>query len=597
MMDGHDRGNTPGRSSAPSLDDSMRTPGRHSLTEQLPPMPQQQPQGTPLSSGGLKGSMTQTMRHDVPAGLAAIDPALGSEQQLSAEGLVAAKLIYVQECERVKAKAPGLGARLPLPAALTEEAINRVNTEILECTEIGDSMAEVHWEEHQASARGSREDYIAERHGAERQKAASAWAQAAAPIVQIMARARRPATTKELLARRAEPQDGRDHSGRVGYLLMTTETDDVMRRVGVNANDQMTGRAQGAGALAAQLPDLFSGAACHKDARDMCDLLSQRLHAGPSKLALESREEVPSAIDSVASAVAECPGPVKVLKLSVYNNHSVLYVIGAGGASRHETVAATDSKSIMINDLIRNEISLADARQSITAGVTALCTAEGRIALEYEVHQAADLETVQGRTRDQLGDRMTQLGVGMAVGSWEMADLHERQQDALDRKKPPEYLDATYGVGPIAKRQQLKLPVRSARGDHVTFYELASATRVTDPQAGAEYRIHSDGSWMRAKVAQIIQSGEPAWLYPMLDLNIIDVKPQLADPVVPVSEGSVRMLAMWNGFFSNFRVQDLKEQNLTGREFVTHTDDTWVVLDDSAHATKSMTRNVKMVKQ
>lgn len=546
-----------------------------------------------LTAGDLRTSMTTTMRRDVPAGLAAIDPVLGSEPQLLAEGLDAAKLIYVQECERLKLKAPLLGATLPLPAALTQDAVAQVHDQIKLCVEITDSMAEEHWAEHQASWNGTKETYVASRHQAERQKAASGWAQAAASVVRIADRAHGGTGLTEQIKRNAEKREGRDLNGRLGYFLMSTATDDTMKQLGVDATDHMTGRAQGAGALADRLTDLFSSAACHKDARDMCDLLSQQRHGEVTKRIVESEDEVPAALGSVMSAISSCPGPTKLLKLSVYNNHSMLFVIGEDeAATKLETVAAQDSKSIMINDLIRNQVSLQSARASVAAGLASLCKSEGSVELEYEVHQAATMEGVEGRVQDRLSERMTQLGVGMAVGSWEMADLHERQQDLLELKG--EDLEDTYGVAPIAKRQQLKVPARSARGGRLTFHALASDTVVDDPQAGAEYRIESEGSWLHVKVDNVVEDGQPAWLYPMLALSIINVNPNLSRPVLPKAKEVTKKLAMWNGAYRNFNLQQLKSECLKGRVFVNHSDEQWTVTADDAWEGGSMMRDVTM---
>src|SRR5690606_39236930 len=134
-----------------------------------------------------------------------------------------------------------------------------------------------------------------------------------------------------------------------------------------------------------------------------------------------------------------------------------------------------------------------------------------------------------------------------------------------------------YGVAPIAKRQQLKVPARSARGGRLTFHALASDTVVDDPQAGAEYRIESEGSWLHVKVDNVVEDGQPAWLYPMLALSIINVNPNLSRPVLPKAKEVTKKLAMWNGAYRNFNLQQLKSECLKGRVFVNHSDEQWTV--------------------
>ncbi|HEX7836991.1 MAG TPA: hypothetical protein VF469_05980 [Kofleriaceae bacterium] len=586
---------SPGRTAASDV--AMPGPGKQTLVERADAAA---PQPRPVTADSFKATMTTSLREDLPRALPKIDPALGSEKQLLTEGVNAASLVYVQECERLKLKAPGLAATLPRPADLTQKAIEDTYKAIQNCPELTDSLAEEHWAEHQAQVTangGTHEAYLAERHQAERQKAAAAWSQAAAKVVELADRQRATgpgATLQDQIKQRTAKKEGRDHAGRLGYFAMTTDTDDVMGQMGVNAADPMTGRAQGGGALTAHLADIFSSAACHKDARQTCDLLSQKIHGAATQRTVHAAEEVPGVLGEIMGAVDSCPGPVKLVKLSVYDNHSMLFVIGEGRATRLETVAAPDSKSILVNDLIRNPVTTQQASAAIKDGLTSLCKSEHAVELEYEVHQAASHDTVEGRVHDKLRRNMTQVGVGMAVGSWEMADLHERQQDLLEARG--EDLDGSYGVKDITGRSRVNLPESSARDGKLNFHALSEDTVVTEPRAGTEYRVESEGSWLHVKVENIVAEGQPAWMYPMLELAILKVNPNLRTPIAPASAEVSKPLAMWSPMFKGFNLAELKSADLTGRVFQKHNGEAWIVTQDPGPS-GGMTRPITMKPQ
>ena len=545
---------------------------------------------TPLSTEGLKKTMTAA-RDDLRQVIGAVDPVLGDEQRLLAEAIEAARVVYLAESDRLTRTAPGLGSDLLITGLADtssvvsmndlQAAVERADLRIRAAAEIEESMAGDHWETHKEIelAKGvTKEDYLADRHRRARIRAASVWSQAASMLMRLLARRSELAGTSggvaaELAVRTAKTQ-GRDHNGRVFCFLMSTDTGDVLRQTGVDASDSGTRRAQGAGSFTDKLVDLFSSAACHKDARDITDMLSSENHSGTQQITVTSLNELPRVLTTIMAAVTGCDALVKLLKLSVYDNHSMVFIIGPAGATRLETVAARDSKTIMVNDLIQHTVEQQDPGAAVRAGLLQLCKSDKAVQLEFEVHRATSQETADERIHDKLRAGLTRLGLGMAIGSREMT--------------------ATYpAVQTITRRTALRIPERGARDGGIAFYELATPAAVTVPQPGAEYRVRVEGSWLRVRVDAITGEGRPAWMYPMVELTVQNVNSNLENPVRPPSREVTMALAHLNGTYKNVKVTHLKTRDLTGMVFTNHNDEQWIVTGDSSPG-GTLTRNVTL---
>jgi Domain of unknown function (DUF4157) len=573
-----------------------------------------------LSPEELANLMGQKVGHDVPAGLAVMTGGLGDERALLETGLEYARLSYLEQCERVRSRAPEIAKAIPPFEALNQTMILEYATQLEECKEIGDSKAEEHWigfEKVESEKGNTKEAYCEKRHIFERKRAAGAWAQAAAPAAQILARLKQITGTglTEKIQQRTEQKERRDLQGRLGFLLTSTDTGDLLpQALGVNSRDD-TSRPQGSGVLAQRLTDVFSTAACHADARRYCDLLSAGQTTGPTKVTVDSQQAIQPLVAAIESAVTGCKSEVKLLKLSVYNNHSVLFVISAGGATRLETVAAVDSKSILLNDLIRGHAqTIPNVIQAIDAGVRGLCRTEGEaVELEYEVHAAATMEEVEERVDHQLRESMAQLTLGLTIGSWEMAGLYERQRQGLQDKKPSETMN-DHGVTPVVPRDRLCLPKACATGGNMKFFALDSAAQIAAPVAGTTYRLQCQGSWLRVEVAQVLDAGEPAWLYPMLALRVTKVDRSLADPEVqevhndnvveaelepkvPERKAQTVMLAMCNGYRREdvpFSAQKDAVNHLEGLVLIHGSTGTWRVSDPDWQSNPTSRRKITL---
>jgi hypothetical protein len=554
------------------------------MRSQLEAFEAENPAGSDLDSKALRNTFSDALRRDLRSAAPAVDPMLRNEKDVLTEGLNAAKLSYLQQSSVLADQVPGLAAQIPKPSELTDAVVKSFNETLLRSEEIKDSQAEEHWDQHEAQELASgntRERYIENRHRAARYKAAGAWAQAANPIVALQNRLPAVGTLQDQIQSRG----GLGFDGRLGYLLSVTDIGDILSRVGVDSKDD-TRRAEGTGALAKRLIDVFGDIACHEDARLVCDLLSHRMHADGAKTSIKAPGEVTGVVDKIMSEVDSCPGNVKLVKLTVFSNHSILYVIGQdGAATRLESVAGSNGTNVLVNDVISGNVTTSPvAKQAILGGLSGLVNDQPDIVLDYEVHQAASAEAVDTRVKDQLRDKLAQLAVGMVVGSWDMADQYATEQALLEDGQT---LHDLYGIDPVTRRDVLKVPQRSLDGGRLRFHAQRGPQQVDTLEVGTRYRLEVEGSWLYVEVQNIKTTGRPAWMYPMIEMKVHRVGNTVAQPQGNEGE-TIRQFALWSNSVKDFNLGALKNVDLTGRTFEARTGGgTYEVVHDPADGTFS----------
>ena len=373
--------------------------------------------------------------------------------------------------------------------------------------------------------------------------------------------------------------------------------------------------------LVLEMAEVFSVAACHKDADQMMRLMSDRLIV-KGVVTLEASQGAGIGEDQerltqvVMTAVAACPTKMCVLKLTNETNHSAVYLIEdvnvpgesadswrkIKGSTKYETTAGPDSDAILYNDLIRSAVSPAEARKDIAAGIKHVAaTYQGAATVRWEVHTATSSTEMERRVDTHLRKGATAFSVGVGVAGHEQR-AREALIDSSTRGKassmPPvaeeELLVGSSTPGrassmpPVAEEELLvgsstpgkasfMLPVAEIdEGKQIRICPMRSEESVAarDLRPGTDYRVQYRDRWMKASLTRMAEN--LTWFGPAAKFRIEAIGPQFARPEEVKSTRSgqltVRLLDIrqWHGSgqlnFSGTEAPVSVDANLEGKE-------------------------------
>src|SRR5260370_11739039 len=263
------------------------------------------------------------------------------------------------------------------------------------------------------------EKYLKDYYRRARIKMAGSWAEPASAVVKfknLIYAATNPTLQQQVRAQAAQ-QEGRDIPGRLAYYLMNTPVDGIgPKLVGFDLKEG-AGKQRGMAQLGYDIEEAFSDAACHNDARQMCDLMSHHL-VTQGKNVVNNQQIVVETTQTILSQINSCSGSRKVWKLTNFANHSTVYLISEKKGTKYESIASQNSTTILYNDLIRYPINEIDLEPMVAAGVKAIAPG-GANELEWEVHEATSLEMLKARLKTRLRDGTTELSIGLAIAALE----------------------------------------------------------------------------------------------------------------------------------------------------------------------------------
>lgn len=471
-------------------------------------------------------------------------------KELYQEALAFAKIRYTDRMEATSALLADFndGEQYPLPTAdeiVDQIVINETYQRILNDERIVETQLEMHLAERPNLVGSERDEYIAELNRNARLKNAGNWAASASSLLKptLLLEQEQSQGTMHLVKQASEKKQGRDAPGRLAYMLMNIEPRDMIFFLLEQDLKQGDASLTGIAKLGVAIADAFTDTACHKDARKMTDLLSQEILAkqtevvGPDNLA-----EVMAAISSDLSS---CSGTIKVLKLSNYENHSVVYLVDESQdqAILYESIAANDSQAILFNDLITGGSTPGPIKNAI-AKVKDIAGKDGG-KVEWEVHKAVDLDTVQSRMEKQLRNGATAMTLCLAVSAHETKDDYKEAMGGEDA--PADFMDRYEKISlPLAFLTEEPSDGGPLDIGSVRLYEYTGLGQVSVPQLGAIYRMNAIGKWFKVQVVKATGAEAPAWLGDALDLKILDISDgfqnaQLRDPIEPEKSTTVNV--------------------------------------------------------
>jgi hypothetical protein len=424
-------------------------------------------------------------------------------------------------------------------------------------------------------------DYISDQHKRARIKVAGTWAEAARAYFEINARLQR--WVQEPEDRDDDAEDGRDATGRLGYRLMTGSGGDLFTGLTGGPDIKEGERVQsGIKGLSLALADIFSTAACHKDAEQMMDLMAgPLLLKGTAQLVRDGHEN--QLLEVISLAVNQMPGSSKVLKLTNFQHHSVVFLISGqeddATANRYHTIAGKNAKHILYNEIINDSITPGEFREALRSGISRASNFHilGMTDLHWELYQATNMEVMSERVDAHLSESASALGMGLLI-------------DGLDERRKNDFLSSGHSnestSGEIGPDFVARLPFKEIDTQaHLKIYELESQNLVTSNDLEKKsYRLHYRGRWMEATYGGPTED-VPSYMKPCAIFYIKSVAQNLELPKLPpvmssalgVKSESKRLADFARETGRNFNTTE----DLSGRKFVGETDGkTYTVLSD-----------------
>jgi hypothetical protein len=467
----------------------------------------------------------------------ALSAAIKNNQAIRGEGWQEHYEEYRKSSSAQQGQAQGISAEEPKAAVEANPDIGGAGFEEHHAAHLASSSTQ------QGQAQGiSAEESLKKFSAGARSKIAGSWAGAAATVVrlrELLAAANRPSHSQALLAATAA-REGRDVPGRLAYRLVNAQPEGIADALLGNDPKEGAGTQRGTGQLGLDIANAFTDAACHNDARQMSDLMSQKLFAKGSMVVGDERA-IQQSIQKILVAIDQCPGARQVLKLTNFANHSALYLVGDKQATKYESIAGTDSNTILYNHLIRYDVTRSQLKPTLDAGARAIA-AGGEKILRWEVHQATTLEQLRARVEERLRRGTTEVTLGLALAA------HEKQQEVETRgdeaaygdaaahdDDAPQGDDAAHGLD-LARYKNLAIPRQLINTDaksSVTLYNLSDTKTPGQLVPDAQYRMNARGRWMLVTyIGTMDAEGLPDWMNPCEQFHLEEVggrfeRPQL----------------------------------------------------------------------
>ncbi|HSK01594.1 MAG TPA: hypothetical protein VK932_10155, partial [Kofleriaceae bacterium] len=423
----------------------------------------------------------------------------------------------------------------------------------------------------------SPEAFLEDRHERARIRSAGIWAEHASGYFSIVQGAQGPAETDE------DPNEGRDLTGRLGYLLMTTAPEDLFSGL-IGGSDPKEGapRRSGQGKLALDLEDIFSSAACHKDAAQMLHLMAGRLISRGVET-LSTQEHEAALIGKIMAAIQGSRATSKVLKLTDRTTHSIAYLIG-DKATKLETIAGRNSDAILFNNLIHCKVNEAEVAKALKDGLSRIAMTFNRTStLEWDLYEGVDQPRLASRVDKHLREGVTALGAGLAI------ENIERQQRARisaeeEKEAAPPRPEARLG------HDRFVLPFSELNtGAHAQVFPMSKDQPVSKRKlvANTSYRLQYRGKWMKATYLGL-DDQSPAWMKPAALFAISEVRASFSNPVLDELSLNIVQFAMQAGIGGQV-MKLMNTANLTGETF----GNLLVVSDPGNQPTKNRTLKVR----
>lgn len=550
----------------------------------------QQRQNDRLTSGGTKDLLTDRIR----TGVGGVRQRLGfaNMQDLFQQALPAAHESYTEF-----ARGHQLGKKFPPAAAISgQEDIERHAQRIRTDKSIESSDAREHLEgylrtypeelrKHQVGERPTRplspDEYLEDRHERSRIKNSGVWAEHASAYLSIARGAKGSSEPDE------DPRDGRDLTGRLGYLLMTTAPADLFSGL-TGGSDPKEGapRKSGPGKLALDLEGIFSSAACHKDADQMLHLMAGSLISKGVET-LSSAEHEAALVARIMQAIQGSKATSKVLKLTDKTTHSIAYLIG-DKAAKLETIAAPNSDTILYNNLIHFKVNEVEVQTALKSGLSRIAMTYKRTAtLEWDLYEGVDQPQFASRVDKHLSEGVTALGAGLTIGNIERRQSRGVSAEAEEEKEAAPRQPKT-GLG----HDQIVLPFSELNTrDHAKVFPMSKDQPISKRKLVAQtsYRVQYRGKWMKATYVGL-DGQAPAWMKPAALFTVNEVRDSFSNPVLDTFDINVVMFAGRAGIGGQVRTL-MDTADLTGKTFGAFR----VVSDPGNHPNKNRTLKVQRI--
>jgi hypothetical protein len=429
---------------------------------------------------------------------------------------------YIQFCQQ----SPYAKLLPNIEEITSQEAIIQHYERLRKEQAIVSSDVDEHLKEHSAKFENSeaKAKYIQDQHERARSKAAGTWAEIAQAYFSVY--------SKLSTLSQTEVEEGRGSAGRLAYMLMTVSAKDLFEGL-VGGTDIKEGVKERTGVvkLVQDIADVFSSAACHKDAEQMMLLMAGRLFV-KGEAALKGPDDVPPLLMTIMSALGSCPGERCVLKLTNEQNHSAVYLVGeqtkdkqaTRGGARYHTIAGQDSEDILYNQLVESTTHIRELGQLVKNGLDTIAKAYmGPATLKWEVHTATDLKTMFNRVDTRLREGESALSVGLGV-----AEFERRGRDKM--------------LGNLVKETDsvFLLPVdeiEAATHAQVHLLRFARPLKIGDLKIGEEYRVFYRGRWIKARFMGL-RKDVPKWSGTAAAFLILDTGEKFAKPDEPLKADS-----------------------------------------------------------
>jgi hypothetical protein len=477
--------------------------------------------GTGLTGTSIRDAFTEPMRAGVGKFTdQLLHPGAGKhkeEKALYAEGLKHATLAYDAILGTTQSTlSPGLA--LPPAGEITRENIQTIYEAIKADTGIKGEGEDMHLETDRSRDEGYSLTY---QHNA-REKIAGVWAEAARSVLRIRGLLHEVTTPNlqfEIRAAKAKAQ-GRDLKGRMAYHLMNFEPGTIAEGLIGNDPKEGPGKLKGMGQLSIDMADAFSNAACHNDARQFIDILSHRLFYKEERVITASNKEATK--KDILGQLDACRGERKLLKLTNFSNHSVVYLVGDGKAAAYESIATPDSTTILYNELIQGAITETDAKPRITAGIDHIATTVDGSKLVWEVHETTNAEQLKQRVEGRLRRGATAMGIATTLAA------REAKQTEEDGDLPDHGFD-------LELHKVISVPAsmlnQEAGKESVMLFNYSDGAKQGAPTAQATYRLSVQDRWLKV-IFNGVSSEEniPKWMRPCMLFEVVEVSGSYAGP-------------------------------------------------------------------
>ncbi|MGH4023769.1 MAG: hypothetical protein ACRDRV_04205 [Pseudonocardiaceae bacterium] len=507
--------------------------------------------GTQLTPQNIREMFLKTLREGVEKYFSLLG--FGDGASLYREALKFAAITYDNV---VTGLVPTLAGQAKLPPAeqVTDtDFVEKTTEELKFNTNILGREAEVHyleykeaWDNPQGEVRASgsqplsQTEYLNQYHQRARVKLAGSWAEPAAAVVRLLQLIQSSEGTSFLdeMKSKTAKRMGRDITGRLAYHLMNVSPKEHAEQLlGLDVKEGV-GKQRGTARLGLDIGDSFSNAACHNDAQKMIDLMSQRLVVKQSGTV--GTNDVGKVVELITTSLDSLQDKRKLLKLTNFANHSVVYLIGPAWLHKYETIASQDSNTIVYNDILKDIVTESEPidsrrlREVLHSGVSAI-TSGGKNELIWEIHEATTLERFRERVEDLLRQGTTEISIGLAFAA------HEKAREVRERG-----FGSMHGLD-LDHYQNLHIPLTSlaSPGGSVLLYEY-SDNLLSNPlnlTPGAFYRMNAQGRWAKVSCAGVGNPQHfPEWMTPCGGFVLIELagsysRPQLRD--VRPKEGEI----------------------------------------------------------